>query len=86
MADSSFPIIQINLLYSKSALAILTGSMAVVQTCITIIPEPWLVKGVIRGLGNCSKVFKASITNKVRVCIITKDTDATPLPQLSRGG
>ena len=83
MASFSIPITQINL-HSKGALVILR-SMSVVQTCIAIVQEPWLVKDVIRGLGNCSKVLKANTTNKIRTCVITKGVDATLLPQLSCG-
>ena len=55
MVDFSTSIIKINLHHSKSASAILTRSIAVVQTCIAIIQEPWLVKGAIKGLGSCGK-------------------------------
>jgi hypothetical protein len=81
----SIPIIQINLHRSKSASAILARSLTVVQTCIGIIQEPWLVKGTIRGLGSCSKALKANTADKTGTCIITKGTDATLLPQLSCG-
>jgi hypothetical protein len=57
--------------------------MAVVQTCLATVQEHWLVKGVIRGLGNCGEVFKANTTNKIRACIISKSAAATLLPQLS---
>ena len=81
----SIPIIQINLHHSKSASAILARSMTVVQTCIAIIQEPWLVKGTTMGLVSCGKVLKANTANKTRTCIITKGVDATLLPQLSCG-
>jgi hypothetical protein len=77
MTSFSIPIIQIILHPSKSASAILTRSITVVQTCIAIIQEPWLVKGIIRGLGNCGKVLKASTANN--------GFYATLLPQLSCG-
>jgi hypothetical protein len=64
MVDFSTPVIQINLHHSKSASAILTRSIAEVQTCIAIIQEPWLVKGAIKGLGRCGKVLKANTTDK----------------------
>ena len=85
MAYSSIPMIQINLQHSKSASAILTTSTAVVQTCIAIIQEPWLVKGVIKGLGNCSEVINAYTANKIRAYTITKGGDVTLLLQLSSG-
>ena len=77
MASFNIPIIQINLHQSKSASAILTRSMSVVQTCIATLQEPWLAKGIIRGLGNCSKVLKANTASKIRTCIITKGVNAT---------
>jgi hypothetical protein len=72
MAGFSMPIIQINLHHSESALAILTRNTTVVQTCIAMVQKPWLVKGVIRGLGNCGKVFKANIANEIRTCVIPR--------------
>ena len=71
MTGFSISIIQINLHHSKCTSVILTRSIAVMQTCTGIVQEPWLVKGVIRGLGNCSKFFKANTANKIRTCIIT---------------
>lgn len=70
------PIIQINFHHSKNALAIITRSMAVVQICIAIVQELWLVKGCIRGLGISCKVFKANTANKMRACVVTKGVDA----------
>jgi hypothetical protein len=83
MVDFGTPIIQINLHHSKSVSAILTRSIAVVQTSIAIIQEPWLVKGTIRGLVSCDKVLRVNTEDKTRTCIITKGVDATLSPQLS---
>jgi hypothetical protein len=83
--DFNTPIIQINLHQSKSASAIVTRSIAVVQKCIAIIQQPWLVKGTIRGLGSCGKVLRANTVDKTRTCIIIKGVDATLLPLLSCG-
>ena len=44
-----------------------------------------MVKGTIRGLGNCGKVLKANTADKTRTCIITTGVDATLLPQLNCG-
>jgi hypothetical protein len=85
MVDFGTPTIQINLHHSKSASAILTRSIAVVQTCIAIIQEPWLVNGTIRELGSCGKVLRANTVDKTRTCIITKGVNATLLPLLSCG-
>jgi hypothetical protein len=85
MTSFRIPIIQINLHHSKSASAILARSITVVQTCIAIIQEPWLVKGTIRRLGSCSKVLTANTADKTRTGIITKGVNATLLTQLSCG-
>jgi hypothetical protein len=69
MVDFGTPIIETNLHQSKSASAILTRSIAVVQTCIAIIQEPWLVKGTIRGLGSCGQVLRANTADKTRSLI-----------------
>ncbi|XP_018405655.1 PREDICTED: uncharacterized protein LOC108782006 [Cyphomyrmex costatus] len=45
MARLAVPIAQINLHHSKGASAILARSMAVMQTVIVIIQEPWLLLG-----------------------------------------
>jgi hypothetical protein len=55
---------------------ILTRSITVVQTCIAIIQEPWLVRVTIRGLGSCGKVLTANTADKTRTCIIPKGVDA----------
>jgi hypothetical protein len=39
--------------------------MAEMHMCIAIIQEPWIVKGAIRGLGSCGKVYKADTTDKI---------------------
>jgi hypothetical protein len=85
MTSFSIPIKQINLHHSKSASTILARSMTVVQTCIALIQETWLVKGTIQGLESCSKVLRANTADKTRTCIITKGVEATLLPQLSCG-
>ena len=56
-----------------------------VQMCIAIIQESWLVKGITRRLGSCGKVLKANTADRTMTCIITKGADATLLPQLSCG-
>jgi hypothetical protein len=73
MVDFSTPVIQINRHHSKSASAILTRSIAVVQTCIAIIQEPWLVRGTTKGLGSCGKVLRANTVDKTRTCIIPRE-------------
>jgi hypothetical protein len=43
------------------------------------------VKGAIKGLGSCGKLYKADTTDEIRAWIISKGTDATLLPQFSCG-
>lgn len=59
MIGSVIPFIQINLHHSRRSLMVLARSMAEMHTCIAIIQEPWIVKGAIRGLGTCGKVYNA---------------------------
>jgi len=62
---SSTPFIQINLHHSNSASPLLAKNMAVMQTGIAIVQEPWGVKGVIKGLGSCVMVYRADTTDKI---------------------
>jgi hypothetical protein len=39
----------------------------------------------VRGWSSCSKVYRADTTDKIRACIITKQTDATLLLQFGCG-
>ena len=80
---SSTPFIQINLHHSNSASPLLAKNMAVMQTGIAIVQEPWGVKGVIKGLGSCVMVYRADTTDKIWGCIFAKGTRATLLPQFS---
>ena len=65
MTGSVIPFIQINVHYSGCSSMVLTRSMAEMLMCIAIIQEPWIVKGAIRGLGSCAKVYKADTTDKI---------------------
>jgi hypothetical protein len=65
MTGSVIPFIQINLHHSRCSSLVLARSMAEMLTCIAIIQEPWIVKGAIRGLGSCGKVYKADTTDKI---------------------
>lgn len=51
----------------------------------TIVQEPGPVKDVIRGLGNCGKIFQNQCRYNIRTCVIIKCTDADLLPQISSG-
>jgi hypothetical protein len=65
MSGSIIPFIQINLHHSKSASALLDRNMAVMQTGIAIIQEPWRVKGIIRGLASGGMVYIVDTTDKI---------------------
>jgi len=83
MADSEIPITQINLHHSKGASAILARSMAAMQTGISLIQEPWLLKNAVMGLRGCGNLYYTRSESKSRTCVITKGLNATFLPQLS---
>ncbi|XP_018399991.1 PREDICTED: uncharacterized protein LOC108777564 [Cyphomyrmex costatus] len=85
MAGLAVPIIQINLHHSKGASAILARSMAVTQTAIAIIQEPWLLNNAIMGLSGCGTIYKADTQNKIRTYIVTKGLNAIFMSQLSDG-
>ncbi|XP_024888738.1 uncharacterized protein LOC112465430, partial [Temnothorax curvispinosus] len=71
---------------SKSASAVLARCAAVMHTKhLFLIQEPWLVKGHIKGLGGCGKLFKADNAERPRACIVAKGLDACLLPQFSDG-
>ncbi|XP_024874752.1 uncharacterized protein LOC112456449, partial [Temnothorax curvispinosus] len=86
MAGSNIPFTQINLHHSKCASAVLARCAAVMHTKhLFLIQEPWLVKGHIKGLGGCGKLFKADNAERPRACIVAKGIDACLLPQFSDG-
>ncbi|XP_043464492.1 uncharacterized protein LOC122499952 [Leptopilina heterotoma] len=60
--------------------------MAKLHTGISLIQEPWLVRGVIRGLGGAGLVcYRDCRAAKPRACILTKGVNATPLLDLCSG-
>ncbi|XP_043469809.1 uncharacterized protein LOC122503369 [Leptopilina heterotoma] len=60
--------------------------MAKLHTGISLIQEPWLVRGVIRGLGGVGLVcYRDCRAAKPRACILTKGVNATPLLDLCSG-
>jgi hypothetical protein len=65
MTGSVIHFTQINLHHSKNALAVLARSMAAMHTGIAIIQRPWIVKGVIKGLGSCGELYKADTTDEI---------------------
>ncbi|XP_043480439.1 uncharacterized protein LOC122510092 [Leptopilina heterotoma] len=60
--------------------------MAKLHTGISLIQEPWLVRGVIRGLGGAGLVcYRDCRAANTRACILTKGVNATPLLDLCSG-
>ncbi|XP_043481640.1 uncharacterized protein LOC122510802 [Leptopilina heterotoma] len=60
--------------------------MAKLHTGISLIQEPLLVRGVIRGLGGAGLVcYRDCRAAKPRTCILTKGVNATPLLDLCSG-
>ncbi|XP_070518868.1 uncharacterized protein [Cardiocondyla obscurior] len=83
MAMLSFSITQINWHHSKSVSAILTRSMAIMQTRIALIQEPWFINNAIKGLGGCGKLYYARSNTKPITCILVKGLNAVLVSQAS---
>lgn len=84
MPPPSFPITQINLHHSKGASAILQRGMTAMHTGLSLVQEPWLVKGTIRGLGGL-QCFRDAASNRSRACIVTKGINVVPQWELCTG-
>jgi len=80
MAGLGVPVVQINLHHSKGASAILARSMAMMQTAIALIQEPWLLNNTIKGLSGCGTIFTPITQNKIRTCIAIKSLNAVFMP------
>ena len=72
---------QINLHRSKDAAAMLAQRMATTHTGISLIQEPWVVKGVVRGLGAGCRLVVGSSVDRPRACIALKGMSGVPLPR-----
>ena len=72
---------QINLHHSKGASAVLARSMAVVHTCITLMQEPWVYRGCIRGIAACGRLFKSPTEPSPRAAIAVKGLEAQLMPE-----
>jgi ribonuclease HI len=57
--------------------------MSVRHTCLSIIQEPWIHKGRIRGLNGCGTLFFSPETETPRTCIIAKGLDAVLMPDFT---
>ncbi|XP_025996073.1 uncharacterized protein LOC113005144 [Solenopsis invicta] len=71
-----------NLHHSKGASAILSRKQAAVHTAISLIQEPWLVRGRISGVAACGRLFKPPTAEKPRACVAVKGIDARLIPHL----
>ena len=78
MTSIRLPISQINLHRSKDAAAILAKRMASGHTWISMIQEPWTVRGIVRGVGPGCRVI-ASSDERPRACIALKGVSGVPL-------
>ena len=67
--DSGLKFIQINLQHSKAATALLSRQHAVGHSDISLIQEPWLNRGLVKGLGSGGRLFYSS-ENNPRACIL----------------
>ncbi|XP_036148374.1 uncharacterized protein LOC118647462 [Monomorium pharaonis] len=72
--------IQINLHHSKGASAVLARRQAGVHTAISLIQEPWLVRGCIRGLAGCGRLFRSPQEDRPRACVAVKGLESQLLP------
>lgn len=52
------------------------------QTAISLIQEPWLVRGRISGVTACGRLFKPPTAEKPRTCVVVKGVDARLIPHL----
>ncbi|XP_039306756.1 uncharacterized protein LOC120358104 [Solenopsis invicta] len=66
----------------KGASAILSRKQAAVHTAISLIQEPWLVRGRISGVAACGKLFKPPTSEKPKACVAVKGVDARLIPHL----
>ena len=59
---------------------VLTRCMAMMQTGIALIQEPWVYRKKIKGLWGCSTIFKGPLENAPRACIAIKGFDTLLVP------
>nr|XP_012217684.1 PREDICTED: uncharacterized protein LOC105669363 [Linepithema humile] len=73
---------QVNLHHSKGASAVLARQQAGRQTCISLMQEPWVIRGCIRGLAACGRLFRAPSVDRPRACVAVKGMEAQLIPHL----
>nr|XP_012215699.1 PREDICTED: uncharacterized protein LOC105668092 [Linepithema humile] len=67
---------QINLHHKKGALAVLARQQAGRQTCISLMQEPWVIRGCIRGMAACGRLFRTPSVDRPRACVAVKGMEA----------
>ena len=72
---------QINLHHSKGASAVLARRIAVVHTHISLLQEPWIFRGCVRGIAACGRLFKSPGETKPRAAIAVKGVTAQLMPE-----
>ena len=80
MASSGISFSQINLQHSKSSSALLARSMARLHTGISLIQEPWVRGGNIKGLSGVGRLFRDPSQCEPRACVLVKGCDAILMP------
>lgn len=86
MTHGSIDIVEINLQYSRSAFAILSKTLVLMQTCIIFIQEPSLVGRAIKELESCRNLLDANPQEgKIRTCTLSGGMRAIFLLQLNTG-
>ncbi|XP_067209949.1 uncharacterized protein [Linepithema humile] len=73
---------QINLHHSKGASAVLARQQAGKQTCISLMQEPWVIRGCIKGLAACGRLLRAPSVDRFRACVAVKGMEAQLIPHL----
>ncbi|XP_011698269.1 PREDICTED: uncharacterized protein LOC105456145 [Wasmannia auropunctata] len=79
---SVIEVTQINLHHSKGASAILARHQSKMHTAISLMQEPWVVHGCVRGVAACGKLFRAPTEQRSRAYIAVKGLEACLLPEL----
>ncbi|XP_077270665.1 uncharacterized protein LOC143901906 [Temnothorax americanus] len=80
MSPTGVVFTQINLHHSKGVSAVLARRQAGMHTAISLIQEPWLVRGCVRGLAGCGRLFKARSEQRPRACVALKGVEARLIP------
>nr|XP_012234577.1 PREDICTED: uncharacterized protein LOC105679244 [Linepithema humile] len=52
------------------------------QTCISLMQEPWVIRGCVKGLAACGKLFRAPSVDRPRACVAVKGMETQLIPHL----